>query len=344
VLLAHFAYSSGFPLQHNWWTDDYAHYGVRIFFVISGFLITSLLQREREKTGSIDLKQFYIRRAYRLLPAAYLYLVTVTVIFHEALPYKYLVASYLYLSSYTIHSPWVLNHLWSLSVEEQFYMLWPAAVGLGILVARRSAFAAIGIAPVARFILLQGAWYLGALWSFPAVVDSIAAGCLLALYQPEFKKYESFFRWRGFPVIWAATLSMPIFQHYHYVLHFWHMSGLVAVAALPIFNLGIVLCIQNAITAPPRILNTSTMIWIGNLSYSLYLWNMPFTNPDVHSWATEFPQNLVLTLLAATISFYAVEQPVRKLRDRRTSPIVRRTDPAGWPAAEPEKRPSRIAA
>jgi peptidoglycan/LPS O-acetylase OafA/YrhL len=71
---------------------------VRIFFVLSGFLITTLLRREQEETGGIRLKQFYMRRAYRLLPAAYLYLIVVTAIFHQTLSYKYLVAAYLYLS------------------------------------------------------------------------------------------------------------------------------------------------------------------------------------------------------------------------------------------------------
>jgi peptidoglycan/LPS O-acetylase OafA/YrhL len=327
VFVAHFACSRGFPVHHTWWTDDYAHYGVRIFFVISGFLITTLLRREQERTGTINLKQFYIRRAYRLLPAAYVYLLVVTIVFHESLSYKYLFAAYMYLTSYAVHSPWVLIHLWSLSVEEQFYLLWPAAMALGIIAARRFAFGAVAIAPIVRLIFLQGIWYLGARYSFPAVVDSLAAGCLLALYQSKFSKHRSFFSWRGFPLIWTVTLAIPIIHHYHYILHFWHIAGLVQVSALPIFNLGILLCIQNAITAPPRLLNIPMVIWIGNLSYSLYLWQMLFTNPNVHSWVTTFPQNAILTFIAATISFYAVEQPVRKLRERRSKPTYHRTYP-----------------
>ena len=315
VLVAHFAYSAGFPIEHSWWTDLYAHYGVRIFFVISGFLITTLLRREQERTGTINLKQFYIRRAYRLLPAAYVYLVAVTVIFNQSLSYKHLAAAYLYLTSYALDSPWQLMHLWSLSVEEQFYLVWPAAITIGLVAARRLALGAVVFASLARFVFLRGVWPEGALWSFPAVADSLAAGCLLALCQFKLGKYRSFFTWRGFPLIWAATFSIPVVQHYHYILHFWHLAGLVQVSALPLFNLGIVLCIQNAITAPPRLLNTPAMVWIGNLSYSLYLWNMPFTNPSVHSWATAFPQNVILTFVAATISFYAVEQPIRRARE-----------------------------
>jgi len=148
---------------------------VRIFFVLSGFLITSLLRREQKETGTIRLKEFYIRRAYRLLPAAYVYLIAVTVIFHQSLPYRYLVAAYLYLTSYALHSPWPLLHLWSLSVEEQFYLVWPAALAIGLIAARRFAFGAIAVALVARFVFLQGVWPQGAMWSFPAVADSLAA-------------------------------------------------------------------------------------------------------------------------------------------------------------------------
>ena len=320
VLVAHFAYSAGFPIEHSWWTDLYAHYGVRIFFVISGFLITTLLRREQERTGTISLKQFYIRRAYRLLPAAYVYLIAVTIIFHQSLPYKYVLAAYLYLTSYALHSPWPLMHLWSLSVEEQFYLLWPAAMAFGLIAARRLAYGALVFALVARFVFLQGVWPEGGLWSFPAVADSLAAGCLLALYQPWLSKHRSVFTWRGFPLIWAVTFSIPVVHHYHYVLHFWHIAGLVQMSALPLFNLGIVLSIQNAITVRPRFLNTPMVIWIGNLSYSLYLWQMPFTDPNVRSWATTFPQNVILTLLAATISFYAIEQPIRKLGERKAKP------------------------
>ncbi len=316
VCVGHLAYSAGFPIRHNWWTDAYAHYGVRIFFVISGFLITSLLIREREETGTINLKQFYIRRAYRVLPAAYVYLVVMSVVFHESLAYKYLIIAYTFLTSYSLHSPWVLIHLWSLSVEEQFYLLWPAAMALGFIVARRFGFGALAVAPVVRFVLLQGAWHLGALWFFPAVVDSLAAGCLFAMYQSELGKHRSFFTWRGFPLIWAVTLSIPILHHYHYILKFWHVAGLVQVSALTIFNLGIVLCIQNAIIVRPRLLNTPMVIWIGNLSYGLYLWQMPFTNANVQSWATAFPQNLILAMLAAAVSFYAIEQPALRLRER----------------------------
>ena len=148
-------------------------------------------------------------------------------------------------------------------MEEQFYLAWPLVIALGVIVGRRFALAAIVTAPLARFLLLR-IWYQGARWSFPAVVDSLAAGCLLAMCQADLAKHRSFFTWRGFPLIWAFTLSIPVLIHYNYIFHFWHFAGLVQLGGLTVFNCGIALCIQNAITVRPRILNTPVCGVAGN--------------------------------------------------------------------------------
>ncbi len=64
----------------------------------------------------------------------------------------------------------------------------------------------------------------------------------------------------------------------------------------------------------PRILNNPIVVWIGTLSYGLYIWQMPFSNPNAHSWATAFPQNLLFSFVAAVVSFYSIEQPILNLR------------------------------
>jgi peptidoglycan/LPS O-acetylase OafA/YrhL len=329
VLVGHFAYSAGSPVRNSWWTDTYAHYGVRIFFVISGFLITTLLERERGKTGKIDLKQFYLRRAYRILPVAYTYIIVVALFSRGAFGARELTLAFTFLSSYAVDLPWRLSHLWSLSVEEQFYLVWPVAAALGGALSRRFALFAIIFSPIFRFALNKHGMYLGALWFFPSVADSLASGCLLALYQPKLRCLRSFFSWRGFPLIWAITLLIPVFAHLllhsRQTLLIWPLPQFLGHSAISIFNLGVVLCIQSAIVAPPRLLNARIPVWIGTLSYSLYLWQMPFANAHVHSWATTFPANIVLAFLAAVASFYAVEQPFLRLRKRRAQPMPLRS-------------------
>jgi peptidoglycan/LPS O-acetylase OafA/YrhL len=322
VCMAHFSYSVGFPLptmQKMWWVNDYARYGVGIFLVISGFLITTLLQKELIKTGAINLKQFYIRRAYRILPVAYLYMAVVTVLFYKSIQFKYLLAAYTYLSCYTMWSPWVLVHLWSLSVEEQFYLLWPATMVLGLVVARRFAAGEMIVAPVLRYVMSLS--IIGLSWrtshrlmlsSFPTVADSLAAGCLLALYQPELGRWARFFEWRGFPLIWAAILAIPIANHYEQP---GHIGGLIHMSLPTVFNIGIALCLQNAVLVKPWVFNIKPVIWIGQLSYGLYLWQMLFTNPDAHSWMATFPQNIGFFLLTVVASYYLFEQPILRLRD-----------------------------
>jgi peptidoglycan/LPS O-acetylase OafA/YrhL len=102
--------------------------GVRVFFIISGFLITSLLLRERAETGRISLPLFYIRRTLRILPPFVLF-VGVVAIFNAFGIIQVPPGNWIYALTYTMnfdtHAPWVLGHLWSLSVEEQFYLLWP---------------------------------------------------------------------------------------------------------------------------------------------------------------------------------------------------------------------------
>src|SRR5580692_8626360 len=106
----------------------HADLGVRVFFIISGFLITTLLLNERAESGGISLRLFYIRRTLRILPAFYLFVGTVAIL--NALGVIAVPpGNWVYVLTYTLnfdpHPPWVLGHLWSLSVEEQFYLLWP---------------------------------------------------------------------------------------------------------------------------------------------------------------------------------------------------------------------------
>ncbi len=227
VLIAHFTGTS------KWWIGDFAYYGVRIFLVISGFLITSLLRSEKGTNRSHRSKEIlytksvpYSSRGVRLPDRSNHLLPPIDSVDPPA--------DGIYLPHMLRRAlPWVLIQLWSLSVEEQFYLIWPALMALAILSGKRYALAAIAAAPIARFILTSTlvmehwkGFYNLSLWSFPAVFDSIAAGCLLALYQQELARFGKFFRSKYFPLIWAATLMIPVGRHYLYQAHVWHGTGL----------------------------------------------------------------------------------------------------------------------
>ena len=128
VLGAHLTGTRYYPVPDSWVFHEYAQLGVRIFFVISGFLITSLLLKEREKTGRVDLRGFYRRRFYRIMPVAYLYMLTVAITAWGTLPVRDIAGAFTYTINFNTHATWLLGHFWSLANEEQFYLLWPCVL------------------------------------------------------------------------------------------------------------------------------------------------------------------------------------------------------------------------
>ena len=177
VLFGHLWGTNGFP--KNAVTEalaQYAHLGVQVFFVISGFLITTLLLREHKSTGRIDLYAFYRRRMFRIFPAAFFYITVMAIVARPG----YLWWAYTYLMCYAGDGrPWLLGHLWSLSVEEQFYMVWPLALITWFSRRATVAIAVFLLAPVARLVFWQFGMHSIDEY-FPAVADSLAAGCLMA--------------------------------------------------------------------------------------------------------------------------------------------------------------------
>ncbi len=104
---------------------SYGDLGVHVFFVLSGYLITNLLLREHERTSNISLEDFYIRRAYRIFPAALVFLAVVIVLYWNEMRSYHIAAALFYVANMDIARPWIFGHLLSLINEEQFYFLWP---------------------------------------------------------------------------------------------------------------------------------------------------------------------------------------------------------------------------
>jgi peptidoglycan/LPS O-acetylase OafA/YrhL len=323
VLLGHTVGTRNFPLQPGAATGALAGYGVRVFFVISGFLITTLLVKEFEKTGTISLKGFYIRRTYRIFPAFYAYLAVIAALSFAGV-IKMMDGDMLAAATYTMnyHRPraWYLGHLWSLSVEEQFYLLWPAIV---LLLERKNAIIIAGLAILAAPMLRVALWILmpanrlGIGETFPTVFDALAVGCLLAGIRDALAANR----------FYSGLLKSPLFV-------FVPILGLVALFVPRVsFDLLVGQTIQNVTIAMTvdwavrqhetpvgiligRLLDAAPIAWIGRLSYSLYLWQQAFINRTGTHWVQSFPINLVAAFVMAVVSYYLIEQPILRLRDR----------------------------
>ena len=171
---------------HGWLGrfEPYGQFGVKVFFVISGFLITSLLIKEQDKTGTVSLSQFYIRRGFRIFPAAYAFILVTTLALHTRLSWGDVARALTYTTDFGSGGTaqhWPLFHLWSLSIEEQFYLIWPFL----FLVLKRGKLAfligIIVISPIFRVLLYWIGFPDQIDHGFFAASDALASGSLLAL-------------------------------------------------------------------------------------------------------------------------------------------------------------------
>jgi peptidoglycan/LPS O-acetylase OafA/YrhL len=301
----------------------FAHTGVSVFFVISGFLITSLLLKELHATGTIRLKRFYVRRAFRIFPPFYLYLaiifaLTLAGVFHTPLRAFFFAA--IYTSNYYFGpgGGFVgLQHIWSLSVEEQFYLLWPAA--LLLLGKRRAVYLAgflILISPLSRvatYFALAPEHRAMVDRMFHSSVDTIMFGCLLALLWQNDRFNRRLRIWIN---PWSMAGSVLFLFLLDPLLDHRFRGGYGLTIGMTLEGISICLITLYVVrfpqTVPGRVLNTPVLRHIGLISYSLYLWQNILTGEADRY----FPLNLAAILACAEISYWAVERPSLRLRDR----------------------------
>ncbi len=279
--------------------------GVAVFFAISGYLITTLLLRDQ------NLRGFYIRRVFRILPPAYLYLIVVAIA--QPLQHGELASAAFFYSNYWADRSWYTSHFWSLSVEEHFYVIWPMLlVGLGL----RRALVAAGLLIVATEVWRP--WSLAHIQlAYPALqrtdmrLDAFLFAAVLAilLHGPYRVPLLRVFSSAWFRIL--STLTLLTIWTWTLVTSVAAVRTLLEAALMPAILVSIV---YRPGTRIFRILENRQLRWMGRISYGLYLWQQIFFVPlAVPSllWATEvFLPRLALTFAAAATSYYLLERPL----------------------------------
>jgi peptidoglycan/LPS O-acetylase OafA/YrhL len=299
--------------------ENISRLGVVVFFVISGFLITGLLLAEQNSTGTVSLRGFYFRRVIRIVPAFLVFvfaMVAANQLGRVALSSRDIVGALTWTVNYMPDRSWSIGHLWSLSVEEQFYLLWPASVALlGFASSNKLAIGMFFLAPAVRAgmrILLPHS-PLRDLEVFPAVCDSIAIGCIVAVARD---KLHMSHLWK---LLTNSVLAVPL-AGFALAVSICSDRTIVDLIGTPFALLAIAAIVEGSTRWAGlgfKLLNNRPIIFIGVLSYSLYLWQQPFLNRHIDAAFTHFPLNICAAFICALGSYNFIEKPFLKLRRRR---------------------------
>lgn len=338
-------------LHHGWPAVAPAGYmGVDVFFVVSGYLITALLLREVDRTGTLSLKDFYVRRARRILPAAMVVLVAVSAATLAFAPYRdwfayfrEIVASALYVENWRLaidsqvpafadleSTP--VQHFWSLSVEEQFYLLWPLLMLAAVwLVHRRHGSLKVTLALVLGTVTLASfAWSIAltaadhnlAYFSTFSRGWEFGVGGLLALLATSVRGFSadrwqvtrSLASWAGLVMIIVPILT---FQDTSAFPGLWALIPVVGTLAI------IWAGAPQPAWSTTRVAGLRPVQWVGDISYSLYLWHWPIFMFTPMIMGAPSPPALMVVLVAISLGVAALSK--RYIED----PFRRRKGPVG---------------
>lgn len=301
--------------------------GVMLFFVLSGFLITGLLCEEERRYGSISLRNFYGRRALRIFPAFYFFLIVMTLLissrFVTDVPWYTMLVACLYLSN--IFGRGIsAGHLWSLSLEEQFYALWPPS--LRALGKRRGLWLAAGIIVIINvwrvlaiqfqlFDYQQGIFYVRPWFRFDSILIGCCIALLLDLAPNRAELRPKVVRWAEPMFVLPLLFAWTLWAERVFALRPVYLTVQMFLAASVLLHL--VVCTDSH---PVRWLSHPILRFLGKISYSVYLWQQIFLATKVPSWGwiRVFPISLGCALLVGTASHYFIERPLLKLKDRFT--------------------------
>ncbi|MGD8188750.1 acyltransferase family protein [Brevibacillus ginsengisoli] len=316
--------------------------GVGMFFVLSGYLITDLLIAEWSRNGRIDLKDFWIRRARRLLPAMFIMLAIVgmwTMLADRSmLPSlrKDMMAAVLYVSNWwfifhqvsyfeSFGPPSPLGHLWSLAVEEQFYLLWPLLIAVGLrFITRRGPLVimTLGLAALSAvamaWLYVPGTDPSRIYYGTDTRAFALLIGAALAIIWPSRKLTNNIAPKALFILDLAGSLGLvfvllAILQSNQYE-DFLYEGGMVLVS---IATALVVATLAHPASRLGKLMSVKPLRWLGVRSYGIYLWHYPVivmtspvSNADGISYTLVIIQ-VMATILLSAISWRLIEEPIR---------------------------------
>jgi peptidoglycan/LPS O-acetylase OafA/YrhL len=321
VVLYHFGVNHFLKPTHLF---IYGRIGVDIFFVISGFLITTLLLKEKVKTGKISLKHFYTRRILRIVPAAYLYLVVLLgmfICYGMQISATDFLTAFLFLKNLPIKSGYYTQHLWSLAIEVQFYLIFPVLLATNV---NRYFWLALLIVIIAPLVSIAGFYHLDLLYSGPAITRVtklfmysfwngpviILTGSVFSIltFKGIIKSSKNYLM--GFVLMLAAIIIHTGTSLFYYPYISEYLFAIIMSYCLVLIIHG-----GNLLS---NILQSGILVKTGVLSYSVYLWQQLFIGINNAQpwlrlcsgypvWAV-FIFKLIVLFLISAMSYYFVEK------------------------------------
>ena len=339
VLLSHL---TKVPNVSNWLYEIhnlvyYGSVGVRIFFVLSGYLITHVLISEWNSTGRINLKNFFLRRALRIFPCFFFYLIVLLLLRFAGIlnvNYDAVLLAFLYAQNWnvfqntpTFATTWLVAHSWSLSVEEQFYLIYPF-----IFQRLQTLFSKHGLLTFGAIIAI-GTFFRGLNYSAPSLskvtggpffmhADFLLVGVGLRVWLPEQKTWliDKLAPFKNLLLV-LAIITMIIAPRFEYDSAMYILlTGTLVLFAITYLFFYIILFPQSRFGL---ILENPYLKYTGKLSYGLYVWQQLFFGSTQfwtkYSVVTYMPMALFLTFACALTSYHYIEKPFLRMKHRFSS-------------------------
>ena len=307
--------------------------GVELFFVLSGFLITWMLQHEFQKHQTIDFRAFYWRRLLRLMPIFYVYVILcllMLALLHRPIPWGAVVSGLTYTTNYyqALHDAptHFLSHCWSLAVEEQFYFLWPMALWLILkrkLPPARAIVLLIGLIWLHRSVLFLSGWADDAYLyrALDTLADHLLAGCLLAVWLRDVRHQQAMSRitQRAPWLLLLIGSALMLSGHFHGDRGYRYLVAYALEPMLMAALIPMLITFAHARQGPvAALINSRPVVAIGQASYGIYLFHPVLLHPVRHvveRLSNSFTLAMLISVsvlsVLAWLSFRFFETPLR---------------------------------